>query len=516
MKHTGTDKAKNINQNPFPKHPGDSRLAFFWLVIVGFLICLAAINTQSYWVDEAGTAWKAAQPTLMDWWQAMRAEGNSNLQLPFYLLFAWAWEKIAGLDEFALRAGNALWFLLGLVALARALTGKSFLRWGMSLALLSSPFAWYYLNEARPYAMQLGASCIVFAALYQLGQGQKKILLREWYWVIILCLGSLLLAASGMLAMFWLGAYWGGAILSTSVKHLRRLAKNYWVYWVLTLALLFVLGLFYLWTLSIGARATKAGTTDAKNLFFILYELFGFTGLGPGRLEIRNGGFAAFRQWLPWLVIYGVMSVLVLARGCRQIITSVSRRTWTSWLIAFVLVLGFISAVGVVVQFRVLGRHCTPMLPLILFVQGIGLASCLKQDKWPWRWVAVLFLGMSFVSDASVRFSERHAKDDYRDAAVLGREALARGESVWWSADIQGAWVYHLPVAKQPLTTNAAVVLVNPEMTLLRTLPKPDWVLVSKPDLYDDQGAIQHYLAQNNYRAVQNFPAFTAWRREYN
>ena len=38
--------------------------------------------------------------------------------------------------------------------------------------------------------------------------------------------------------------------------------------------LLFLLGLFYLWTLSLGARATTAGITDAKNLFFIPYELF--------------------------------------------------------------------------------------------------------------------------------------------------------------------------------------------------------------------------------------------------
>jgi hypothetical protein len=495
-------------------HSADSRFALMGFVIVGLMVCATAINTQSYWIDEAGTAWKAAQPTLTDWWQSMRAEGNSNLQLPFYLLFAWAWEKLAGLDEFFLRAGNALWFLLGLLTLARVLPRPSLMRRGILLALLSSPFAWYYLNEARPYAMQLGASCIVFSALYRLGQGQKTILSHELRWVIIFCLGSLLLAASGMLAMLWLGAYWGAAMLSISTKHFRRLIKNYWLYWVLTLALLFVLGLFYLWTLSIGARATKAGTTDAKNLFFVFYELFGFTGLGPGRLEIRNGGFAAFRQWLPWLAIYGVMSVLVLARGCRQIITSFSRRTWMSWLIAFMLVLGLILAVGVLVQFRVLGRHCTPMFPLILFVQGIGLASWLKQKKWLGRCVIVLFLGMSLISDASVRFGSRHAKDDYRDAAGQGRAALARGESVWWSADLEGAWVYHLPVAKPPADAKEAVLLVNPENGSLQTLPKPDWVLVSKPDLYDGHGAIQQYLMQNNYRIVQKFPAFNIWRRQ--
>jgi hypothetical protein len=510
----GIVQVMNTNENPTPKRAADSRFEWAGLVALGLLVCFAAISEQSYWIDELCTVWKAVQPTVADWWQAMRAEGDSMLQIPLYEIFAWAWEKLAGPGEFAMRAGNMLWFLPGLMALAAALKETPLRRWCASLALLSSPFAWYYLNEARPYAMQIGASCMVLAALYQLGPGKNESSRLERCWVIIFCLGSLVLAASGMLAMLWLGAYWGGAILSTSIKHLQKLAKAYWACWTMTLALLFALGLYYLWTLSIGARATNAGTTDVKNVLFIFYELLGFTGQGPGRLEIRYGGFATFRQWLPWLAVYGVMSLLVLVRGCRQLTMTISRRTWISWLLVFALVMGFILAVGVTVRFRVLGRHCAPLLPLVLFLQGIGLASWLKEEKWPWRYVVVLFLGMSLVSDASVRFSVRHAKDDYRDAAVLGREALARGESVWWSAEIQGAWVYHLPVAKQPTTTNAAVFLVNPGMMFLQTLPKPDCVLLSKPDLYDGQGAIQYYLAQNNYRVVQRLPAFTVWRKK--
>jgi hypothetical protein len=504
----------NKNENPVPGRTADSRFDFVVLGALGLLVCLTAINAQSYWIDELCTVWKAGQPTVTDWWRAMRAEGDSMLQIPLYELYAWAWEKLAGSGEYAMRAGNVLWFLLGLMTLAGTMTGQSLRRWGVSLALLFSPFAWYYLNEARPYAMQIGASCIVFAALYQLGLGQNGSLLKERRWVIILCLGSLILAGSGMLAMLWLGAYWGGAILSTSKKRLYQLAKDYRGCWLLTFGLLFALGLYYLWTLSIGARATNAGTTDGKNILFIFYELLGFTGLGPGRLEIRYDGFAAFRQWLPWLVIYGIILSLLLARGCQQINMNLPRRTRTSWLIAFGLVLGFILAVGFKVQFRVLGRHCAPLLPLILFVQGIGLASWLNRGKWVWRWLAVLFLGMCLVSDASVRSSARHAKDDYRDAAALGREALSQGQSVWWSAEIQGAWVYRMAVTTQPTNTPAAFVVINPEQTSLQALPRPDLVLLSKPDLYDGRGAIQSYLKQNNYHLVQKLPAFTVWRRE--
>jgi hypothetical protein len=63
-------------------------------------------------------------------------------------------------------------------------------------------------------------------------------------------------------------------MLSTPKGRLQGLAKSYWPWWAGTGMLLFLLGLFYLWTLSLGARATTAGITDAKNLFFIPYELF--------------------------------------------------------------------------------------------------------------------------------------------------------------------------------------------------------------------------------------------------
>ncbi len=504
----------NIKDNSFPSRTADEGFDLVRLALLGLLVCLAAISAQSYWIDELCTVWKAVQPTVTDWWQAMRAEGDSMLQIPFYELYAWAWEKLAGSSEFAMRAGNVPWFLLGLILLAAALPRQSLRRWCVALALLFSPFAWYYLNEARPYAMQIGAGCMVFAALFQLGQNQAGAISRERRWVVILCFGSLLLAGSGMLAMLWLGAYWAGAIFSTPNKRLLQLAKNYWGWWVLNFGLLFILGLYYLWTLSIGARATSAGTTDVKNIMFIFYELLGFTGFGPGRLEIRYGGLAVFRQWLPWLASYGILLALLLASGCRQLIRDYRLRTLTAWLVAFALVMGFILAVGFKVHFRVLGRHCAPLLPLILFVQGVGLAEWLNRGKFSWRLLAALFLGTCLASDASVRFGERHAKDDYRDAAALGREALSQGQSVWWSAETQGAWVYHMAVTTQPTNTHAAFVIINPEPASLQALPKPDLVLLSKPDLYDGQGAIQSYLNQNNYRLVQKLSAFTVWRRQ--
>ncbi|HUA39168.1 MAG TPA: hypothetical protein VMA35_12325, partial [Candidatus Sulfopaludibacter sp.] len=475
------------------------------------IVCGLAISDQSYWIDEASTAVKAGQPTLAKWWLEMMAIKGSDLQMPCYMVFAWAWEKLVGLNEYALRAGNAPWFLLGLIATFRALNASR-LQKCLALVALSSPLIWQYLNEARPYAMQIGMSSVVFFSLYRLGLEQKASP-RERYWIVALCLGSLVLAASSMLAMLWLGAYWMAAMLSTSLHHLRRLVQKYWVDWALTLTLLFGVGLYYLWTLKAGGRAaTLEHATGFKNVLFIFYELLGFSGLGPGRLIIRTGGLHSFLPWLPWLGIYATLLLPVLVLGWRRIAAIIPRRTLICWTSAFVSVTMFILAIGVAVGFRVLGRHCLPVLPPVLFLLAMGLAALWDQRNRAARGIGVAFLTLSLLSSLSLRFSERHAKDDYRDAAALGRKALARGESVWWSADLEGAEVYHLPVTRTLETTNAALVVVNPSEKLLKNLPVPDLVLVSKPDLYDGSGALANYLVRSGFQQTMTLSAFTAWQ----
>ena len=488
-----------------------SRPATAVILVLGLLACAIAISNQSFWIDECDTAYRAALPTLADWWQFLRAEALADLQVPLYMFFSWVWEKFSGLNEWALRAGNVPWFLFGLVVMSRALPAAQRLRRSVLLLLLCNSFVWFYLNEARPYAMQIGTSLVVFASLFRLASYQDEPA-RERFWVAGLCAGSLLLSASGMLAMLWTGAYLGAALLSMTKGRLHGLARSYWPWWVSTGLLLFMLGLYYLWTLSLGARATTAGITDARNFFFILYELFGFSGLGPGRNAIRASQWTVFLPWLPGLAIYGGVLLVVLAAGCRSITASTSRRTLLCWALPFAFVLGFILAVGVAVRFRVLGRHCAPLLPLVLFVLGSGIAALLKRRDWSGRLVVAAFVGLSLISCLSLRFSERHAKDDYRGAAAMGREALARGETVWWCARKEGATLYHLPLTGQPVKPGMAVNVADQRKGFERDLPKPDLVLTSKADVFDSNGALTDYLERHGFRPMASFAAFTAWK----
>ena len=505
-------------------------LTTWGLGILGILICCLAITNRSYWIDEAESAYKASLPTVTAWWNRLRIEGSGNLQLPLYHIFAWGWEKVVGLNEFAMRAGSIPWFILGLLVFTKTFTScagppteafaKSECLWKTgtfccAIVPLLSPFTWYYLNEARPYAMQIGLSMLVLGSLYRLASGQAGSSQNERFWVLGLCASSVLLAASGLLAMIWAGAYLGAAVLSTGKQQARKLIGLYWKEGISTLLLFFCVGIFYLWTLHIGARATAVGKTDFRNLLFIPYELLGFSGLGPGRLDIRAGAgsVAVFRPFAFWLAVYGVSVAILLAEGCRELRLSFPLRTVFVWAAAFLAAGGFILVVGVTVDFRVLGRHWTPVLPLCLYILAKGILGLLRRGGWLRAFVVLSFFAFSLTSCLLLRFSDRHLKDDYRTAAQIGREALGRVQRVWWNADAEGALVYKLPVADHIGVPKAAFTFANPVHDFAGELPLPDLVLTSKPDIYDSAGALREYLIRNGFQPVATPTAFIAWRR---
>src|SRR3984957_2783493 len=89
--------------------------------LLALAVCLIAISSQSFWIDEAFMAGKAAQPTLADWWHMMPKGSGSDLQMPLYMIYMWGFAKIFGLAEWNLRAANIPWFVIGFAIFISAL-----------------------------------------------------------------------------------------------------------------------------------------------------------------------------------------------------------------------------------------------------------------------------------------------------------------------------------------------------------------------------------------------------------
>ena len=475
-------------------------------------VCALGISHQSLWIDETYTALKAQQTTLPNWWHEMRRAGGSDMQMPLYMIWIWVCGKFVGSSEIALRAVNLFWILPGLIALWFAVARQPRLQLAIFLVTIFSPFVWYYLDEARPYAMQIGASLFLAAALCRWSEKPISPSSGEsiWAWGFVVAL--LALSGASMLGMIWVGAAIVAVIFLTSKERLLKLARDHIFAWLAAVALLAALGFYYLWTLKAGARASDVATTDLKNVAFIGYELLGFAGLGPGRLEIRDGGLQVFKPYAPELALFAWPVLALIFFAIRCLIQNYPRKKFLGLAVIVAAPAIFILAAGFVLHFRVLGRHFAPLLAVAVFLLGVGVSAAWRRGA-AGKILVVGFFALCLASGFSLRFATRHAKDDYRSAAGLARAALAHGETVWWSADASAAGYYQLLVTTNLTETGKAFAMINPPMEFLAANAPADVVIISRPDIYDPHGTLAAFLAQNDFKKAAILPAFVVWEK---
>jgi hypothetical protein len=473
---------------------------------------LAAISSRSFWIDEAATAVQAMQPTLESWWQLLAQEKSAHLQMPLYMFYVWACEKLFGSSEWTLRVVNLPWFVAGAVAFTLAFPAGGRRRLIAACVVLLCPFAWYYLDEARPYAMMLGASLLAAGSLARLAEGLQETKAGDGIHVALFLVGLVALSGSSLIGMVWAGAGLAAVPALLSWPRLVSLLKRHLLLWLAGAGLLLVLAGYYLWTLSVGARASVAATTTWGSICFVGYELLGFGGLGPGRLELRSAGPAALREYWEWLALYAVAGAMVIGAAVLHEVQGRNRRHLIVVLCCCVPAV-FILAVGYVAHFRALGRHFAPIIPVLLFLLTSGLGVLWSRRSTWARGAALVFCVLSLVSSLSLRFSQRHERDNYRAAAVLARTALRDGQSVWWNAAVEGARYYGVPLANRPGSAGAALLIVNPTRETLRSLPPPEVIVASKPDVYDRESSLAEYAQDQSLHPAGKLNAFVIWAK---
>jgi len=172
-------------------------------------------------------------------------------------------------------------------------------------------------------------------------------------------------------------------------------------------------------------------------------------------------------------------------------------------------------AAGYVKNFRILGRHFTPLMPVILFILWRGLRARWERPHWVSKPFVFGFVILSLVSCFSFRFAWRHERDDYRDAAAYAKAALRAGvEGVWWNAGREGAIYYRVPLTEQGGQNDSVLWLMNPTSDTLSHLPPPEIILLSKLDVYDGYGTIANYLVSGGYFKTAAMPAFSIWHKK--
>jgi hypothetical protein len=472
------------------------------------LVGLIAVSNDSLWIDEGLSATKAIAPTIGAAWQELRTEGNTNMHMLLYMFCLWAWEKLFGSSEWALRAMNIPFYMLGVSALwfAAARQARPFV---LALCLVS-PFLWFYLNEARTYSMLFGWSALATAALvYCQREGQSPAFpWRQWTWVLAL-------SCSAMIWTHVVGLFFEAAIFAFllftvrpwGLVHIVRRAPMAVAFAILANT---ALAAYYLWTKSQGVEANPIGRTSLMGILFWIYEFGGFAGLGPGRDELRSGSFAALQSYVAALVLLAIAWSAVAWFGLQRLAKKEAVRAAGLGLFLVLLPLALFMIVGYVEGVRFLPRYAATSYAAFAAVGGILLSSSWYQGAGGKISVGCL-LGLLFSSSLVLRFSSEHLKDDYRAATAQAIESLQHGAHVWWAGDIDTARYYGLPDPEDTPRDKRSFETVAD----LRAAPgkTPDIVYLSKFDIYDPASTIRNLLDEQGYQQRTGPKTFTIWEK---
>jgi len=500
-------------------------------VVLQLAVMALAVSAQSLWIDEFWTAHFATLSSLQDLISLVLVPSGS--QTPLHFGHYYLWGRFFEPTELALRLANLPLFLLGQLSMLLALRGypKVFACFALTLCAMH-PMVWQYANEARPYIMIYAGSQMVLAYLLHLHSRFEQGLAPTRAFTAIFVVGSILLFGASLLGVFWVFAACAyAALLHHRCRQVRHLLHGATLGMLVVLALVvLLLSVYYVSSLLKGAGGARLAPSTPATVLFAAYELLGLSGLGPGRQQLREIGLAVLA---PYAIVLGVGASVVLFTLALGVQSALARLGTQRFLIVAMLALfpvAVVLAAGFIMHWRVLGRHLFATIPILNLVLALGLAKLWvapagRERHWQ-RWIAVACVLVLTASALSIRFADRHLKDEYRLAAAIATEHLDRGQRVWWAAGYLGAHYYRLPgkfdymgeltSVAQPadcMDLPGVQATANLEAECLRGLSAPDLVIFSRPETFDKTGAMRAYLKAAGFVQVREFSAFTLWQR---
>lgn len=460
------------------------------LALLASVVGLAAITHQSLWMDEGSTAFKALMPTFKDWVSITYRLGGSDIQMPFYMISVWAWVKAGFLSEYALRCINLPCLILMVLALRRVRFWP--------LMCLVSPFVLYYVGELRPYTLQMAAGAVVATGLGKIIRNGTNTSLAGLNTVAA---GCLLLTLSSLTAAVWAA----GAVFAVLILRPHWLKmRNFWLLalpW--TLAALIVLG-YYLHTLQQGYRAASTGGGGLLSICFGFYEISGMLGIGPTRNELRVSPLLLIPH-LAWLTPAFLCVAAAWSVGLRSWLSRTDKRSAIAIIVAVSLPLITLALVGMMQDFRVLGRHLSPAIPAVLLPLALCWESGLKKP------IPNLFLPACaslalLASSLCLRFQERHARDDYQAATTIAIDALKQEKRVLWQADMNATRYYAYRLGGMGYVQAVQQLEADPPGLMFA-----DMIIINRPDLRFKGMNYSENLRDSGFRLQSEFTGFQVW-----
>jgi hypothetical protein len=509
-----------------------------WLIIavMSCALLVLAPSDRSLWIDEGWSARMIMAPgNLTQWWQ-MTLHDSAAMATQFgHSLTGFLLGHIFGYSEQGLRMANLVWAFAGVAAFA--LAGRKLgLPW-LPLVFAANPFVGFYVDEVRPYAMQIAAGSWMMLAFLYITSRETSAHSRT-LWTNIFWLSSFVVYSASVLGGFSIAA--ACCVAAAALVISRQMPKKgFWISSAIWGVLLAALTVFYAYFIFIeGKEASKQWNPGFLNVAFALYEMSGLMGMGPSRDAIRaamkEGGVASLsRLFLPHLIVIAAY-IAVLAVAAYGVLKKSDRdsaeRTQAFQLSAIVVLgLTLMLVAAYVTNWPFWGRHVSPLFPFAAVALALGFSVLGAVG----RIGAVVWIVLMLGGSLHERFVRTGHTDDYRSAARIASEYVSAGKVVWWSAETLTPNYYnvfplsafehqtikqYLPVGPSAwprmqansLSQCYSVLALSQEE--LAQLPAPHLVVTSKTDAWDPSGSLRLWLAEAGFVVTHTYPAFQIWQ----
>ena len=517
----------------------DTFCRYTWLIIavISATLLMLAPSNRSLWIDEGWSARIIMAPgNLAQLWQMILHDSAGMPAQLGHSFMGFLLGGILGYSEHSLRVANLVWAFAGVAAFTFA--GKKLgISW-LPLAFAANPFVWFYVDEIRPYAMQLAAgSWMMVSFLYFISVNISAS--SRTLWTNVFWFSSFVAYAASALGGFSIAAACCAALAALFFAKQFPL-RGVWLSSVIWVILLSTLTAFYSYFIFMkGAGASKQWSPSLMNVAFAFYEISGIMGLGPSRDAIRAaakaGGLESLTQlFIPYIgglaaytAVLGIAAYGIMKKSACASSTS-KCALWLSIVVVLGLMLMLIGAS--LANWPFWGRHVAPLFPFASVAFALGFSALGTVGRiGAGIWITLMLLG-----SLHGRFIQTGQSDDYRSASQIAAEHVSAGQVVWWSADTLTPNYYKLfpasifdqqkmklslpdgPSTWPRMKTNTIPLcysVLGLSQEKLAQLPTPHLVITSKPDIWDPSGEIRMWLINANFVVTDNYPSFQVWRK---
>jgi hypothetical protein len=399
------------------------RLPLPFVLLACIAILVVSIRPDSLWMDE-GQSWDVIRGSWARMFHGVLSRGNAVSGMPLYFVLEYAWCRVFGLSEYAMRSLNLLFGGLALWGFVRLVRLAGCPHWTLLFFAFHSVLL-RYMDEVRPYVAlcAAGAWCLAFLVQYARHLHARDLL------GFILCFWAG--CAFQMMFVFVGTGYL--CLMGNLVRQGKTSLGPHVRAWLLCSPLFLLLAVHYLRFVSAAPEVNSDIANPVASFLHIGYYGANFAGLGWTWEALRA------RQLVPTPRIAAGLAAAAAAYSGLAVcfIRFKSHRNPAIFRLGLGLFCTFaaFAAGNLALGTLFLVRHAIFLLPAwCLFLAMVSTAVLHEaKDLWP-KAVVWAFLAVYAYSAISFLARKEYRKEDCRGAVAAAR-AFHADHVFWQGAD---------------------------------------------------------------------------------